>query len=78
MPIRKHHSPSLKAQNSSLQQIFKPRRYPTIYFAKIEKDNDGKIQFKTLGQIGGVDPKRCGNKCYDQWIATANQQLQKK
>ena len=66
-------SDQLIQQNNSLKNYFKPPGYPTVYFAKVVKDTDGKIQFKTLGQIGGVDPKRCGNECDSQWITTANQ-----
>ena len=77
-PRRNKLSSELTAQNNSLKQIFQPRGYPTVYFAKPVKGTDGNVQFKTLGQIGGVNPKSCGNECYSQWITTATQQLQQK
>ena len=77
-PRRSKLSSELTAQNNSLKQIFQPRGYPTVYFAKPAKGADGNVQFKTLGQIGGVNPKSCGNKCYSQWINSATQQLKQK
>ena len=71
-------SSELTSQNSSLKNIFKPRGYPTVYFVKPVKGDDGNIQFKTLGQMSGVNPKSCGNECYSQWITTASQVLKKK
>jgi protein disulfide-isomerase len=59
----------LTSQNNSLKNLFKPRGYPTVYFAKPVKGTDGNIQFKTLGQTGYV----AGGPT--KWIASANQFL---
>ena len=68
-PRRSKLSSELTAQNNSLKQIFQPRGYPTVYFAKPVKGTDGNIQFKTLGQTGYV----AGGPT--KWIASANQFL---
>ena len=66
-PRRSKLSSELTAQNNSLKQIFQPRGYPTVYFAKPVKGADGNVQFKTLGQTGYV----AGGPT--KWIASANQ-----
>ena len=68
-PRRSKLSSELTAQNNSLKQIFQPRGYPTVYFAKPVKGADGNVQFKTLGQTGYV----AGGPT--KWIASANQFL---
>ena len=70
-PRRNKLSSELTAQNNSLKQIFQPRGYPTIYFAKPVKGADGTVQFKTLGQTGYV----AGGPT--KWIASANQFFKK-
>ena len=70
-PRRNKLSSELTAQNNSLKQIFQPRGYPTVYFAKPVKGADGNVQFKTLGQTGYV----AGGPT--KWIASANQFLKK-
>ena len=71
-PRRSKLSSELTAQNNSLKQIFQPRGYPTVYFAKPVKGADGNVQFKTLGQTGYV----AGGPT--KWIASANQFLKNK
>ena len=71
-PRRSKLSSELTAQNNSLKQIFQPRGYPTVYFAKPVKGTDGNVQFKTLGQTGYV----AGGPT--KWIASANQFLKNK
>ena len=66
-PRRSKLASELTAQNNSLKQIFQPRGYPTVYFAKPVKGADGNVQFKTLGQTGYV----AGGPT--KWIASANQ-----
>ncbi|HJM15938.1 MAG TPA: thioredoxin family protein, partial [Flavobacteriales bacterium] len=68
-PRRTKLSKELTSQNNSLKNLFKPRGYPTVYFAKPVKGTDGNIQFKTLGQTGYVAG---GAK---SWINVANQKL---
>jgi len=68
-PKRTKLSKELTSQNNSLKNLFKPRGYPTVYFAKPVKGTDGNIQFKTLGQTGYV----AGGPT--KWIASANQFL---
>ncbi len=68
-PRRTKLSKELTSQNNSLKNLFKPRGYPTVYFAKPVKGTDGNIQFKTLGQTGYV----AGGPT--KWIASANQFL---
>ena len=70
-PRRNKLSSELTAQNNSLKQIFQPRGYPTVYFAKPVKGADGNVQFKTLGQTGYV----AGGPT--KWIASASQFLNK-
>ena len=70
-PKRSKLSSELTAQNNSLKQIFQPRGYPTVYFAKPVKGADGNVQFKTLGQTGYV----AGGPT--KWIASANQFFKK-
>lgn len=70
-PRRSKLSSELTAQNNSLKQIFQPRGYPTVYFAKPVKGADGNVQFKTLGQTGYV----AGGPT--KWIASASQFLNK-
>ncbi|MBT4478669.1 MAG: thioredoxin family protein [Flavobacteriales bacterium] len=70
-PRRNKLSSELTAQNNSLKQIFQPRGYPTVYFAKPVKGADGNVQFKTLGQTGYV----AGGPT--KWIASANQFFKK-
>ncbi|MBT7726961.1 MAG: thioredoxin family protein [Flavobacteriales bacterium] len=70
-PRRSKLSSELTAQNNSLKQIFQPRGYPTVYFAKPVKGADGNVQFKTLGQTGYV----AGGPT--KWIASANQFFKK-
>ena len=70
-PRRNKLSSELTAQNNSLKQIFQPRGYPTIYFAKPVKGADGTVQFKTLGQTGYV----AGGPT--KWIASTNQFFKK-
>ena len=61
----------LTSQNNSLKNLFKPRGYPTVYFAKPVKGADGNVQFKTLGQTGYV----AGGPT--KWIASTNQFFKK-
>ena len=70
-PRRNKLSSELTAQNNSLKQIFQPRGYPTVYFAKPVKGADGNVQFKTLGQTGYV----AGGPT--KWIASTNQFFKK-
>jgi len=70
-PRRSKLSSELTAQNNSLKQIFQPRGYPTVYFAKPVKGADGNVQFKTLGQTGYV----AGGPT--KWIASTNQFFKK-
>ena len=70
-PRRSKLSSELTAQNNSLKQIFQPRGYPTVYFAKPVKGADGTVQFKTLGQTGYV----AGGPT--KWIASTNQFFKK-
>ena len=65
-------SSDLISQNNSLKNLFKPRGYPTVYFANPVRGTDGNIQFKTLGQTGYVAG---GAKA---WINVANQKIKKK
>ncbi|MEM6261849.1 MAG: thioredoxin family protein [Bacteroidota bacterium] len=66
-PRRTPQEPALRQQNMGLQQAFRPRGYPTIFFAKpVIGDNGQLANFTVLGQMGyqrgGANP----------WVAQAN------
>ena len=71
-PRRTKLSSELTSQNNSLKNLFKPRGYPTVYFAKPVKGTDGKIQLEQLGQTGYV----AGGPT--AWLNVANQKINKK
>ncbi|TRW26466.1 DUF255 domain-containing protein [Flavobacterium zepuense] len=53
-PRRAAQSPEIKNQNAQLNQFFKVRGYPTVWFAKASKNSEGKIAFDALGSTGYV------------------------
>lgn len=53
-PRRTVQSDELKQQNAQLNQFFKVRGYPTVWFAKGTKTAEGKISFDALGSTGYV------------------------
>lgn len=52
-PRRTAQTPEIKNQNAELQQAFGIQGFPTVYFTSAET-NDGKVNFKGLGQTGYV------------------------
>lgn len=65
-PQRTPQLPEIKQQNAELQQVFGIQGFPTVFFTNVEKDKDGKLNFKALGKTGYVagGPKA--------WLAEAN------
>jgi protein disulfide-isomerase len=53
-PRRTEQSLELKQQNAKLNQFFKVRGYPTIWFTNGSEDSTGKINFEALGSVGYV------------------------
>lgn len=53
-PRRTTQDQSIKQQNYQLQNMFKVRGYPTIYFVDPEIKPDGKINLNGLGKTGYV------------------------
>jgi protein disulfide-isomerase len=60
-----------KTQNNSLQQVFAPRGFPTVYFVKAGTNANGTTNFEQLGQTGYV----AGGPT--AWLAVANPMVQK-
>ncbi|WP_418264067.1 thioredoxin family protein [Flavobacterium faecale] len=71
-PRRTEQLPEIKQQNQELQQVFGIQGFPTIFFTNVEKEKDGKINFKALGKTGYV----AGGP--QAWLAEANSYLQQK
>ena len=64
-PRRTELSPTLKAQNAQMQQIFQVQGYPTIWFVKPEKKDSG-INLLQIGKTGYV----AGGP--NSWLSTAD------
>lgn len=65
-PKRTPQDATIKAQNRQLQNIFKVRGYPAVYFVNPEKMEDGRMNLNSLGKTGYV---RGGAK---KWLEVAN------
>lgn len=65
-PRRTPQDPTVKAQNSQMQRMFKVRGYPTIHFAKPEITSEGSKNLSSLGSTGYV---RGGTQ---KWLDVAN------
>ena len=70
-PRRMPQEQTVKVQNYQLQQIFKVRGYPTVFFVNPEKKPDGKMNLNSLGKTGYV---RGGAQ---EWLAVANNFIRK-
>ena len=68
-PRKKKLSEELQNQNRQLQQMFGVRGYPTVWFVKPVKSQDGQINLEKIGKTGYV---RGGPNA---WIGSANQIL---
>ncbi|MGA9639297.1 thioredoxin family protein [Flavobacterium sp.] len=53
-PRRTAQLPEIKQQNAELQQVFGIQGFPTVFFTNVEKDKDGRLNFKALGKTGYV------------------------
>lgn len=71
-PRRTAQLPEIKQQNEELQRVFGIQGFPTVFFTNVDKDKDGRLNFKALGKTGYV----AGGP--EVWLAEANGYLQQK
>lgn len=70
-PRKNEQSDETRNHNYQIQQVFKVRGYPTIWFATAQ-NNEGKVEFTSIGTLGYV----AGGPV--KWIESAKSVLQKK